>query len=278
MAVAIAAWQSSDELNSFSSFRDKALADDKKNDDGQFPLRTFSNKQNLGHDLFYGITSDLNPTGKNAGCAACHNGLPGQLGADPKSTGVEDHQLYTDGRFHHIGVPFNREIPGVAKGEKVGVAAHAPTTTVVDVTNFPSTFTAPTPAGFFKTPTLRNVAKGAGDPESLTPKGFIKAYTHNGYFKSLKQIVHFYNTRDDRPVCAGFPNSDQATAAEAIAHNCWPRPEFDTPSVFGAGNAPGDGLGNLGLDDAEENDIVAYLETLSDDTTPQPPTATKSKK
>jgi len=25
---------------------------------------------------------------------------------------------------------------------------------------------------------------------------FIKAYTHNGYFKSLKEIVHFYNTRD----------------------------------------------------------------------------------
>jgi cytochrome c peroxidase len=201
----------------------------------------------------------------------------------PGSRGEEDHQLYTDGRFHHLGIPFNREIPGVAKGEKVGVAAHAPTTTVLDVTappsNPPVTFTAPTPPGFFKTSTLRNVAKGAGDPDALTPsKGFTKAYTHNGYFKSLRQIVHFYNTRDALPVCTGFPNSDQATAAEAIAHKCWPRPEFDSASVFGAGNAPGDGLGNLGLDDAEENDIVAYLETLSDDTTPQPPTATKSQK
>jgi len=247
--------------------------------------RTWTAEEDLGHDLFYNLNASGQNNGgpggskKNAGCAACHNGMPGKLGADPNSKGEEDHQLYTDGRFHHIGVPFNRQIPGVAKGEKVGLAAHAPTTTVLDVTNPPSTFTAPTPSGFFKSPTLRNVAKGAGDPEALTPsKGFTKAYTHNGYFKSLKQIVHFYNTRDALPVCAGFPNSDQATAAEAIAHNCWPRPEFDTASVFGAGNTPNDGLGNLGLTDEEETDIVAYLETLSDDTTPQPPTATKSKK
>ena len=25
---------------------------------------------------------------------------------------------------------------------------------------------------------------------------FVKAYMHNGYFKSLKAVVHFYNTRD----------------------------------------------------------------------------------
>ena len=24
----------------------------------------------------------------------------------------------------------------------------------------------------------------------------MKAYGHNGYFKSLEEIVHFYNTRD----------------------------------------------------------------------------------
>jgi len=25
---------------------------------------------------------------------------------------------------------------------------------------------------------------------------FVQAYGHNGYFKSLEEIVHFYNTRD----------------------------------------------------------------------------------
>jgi cytochrome c peroxidase len=33
-----------------------------------------------------------------------------------------------------------------------------------------------------------------------TPE-FVKAYMHNGYFKSLKEVVHFYNTRDVLPKC-----------------------------------------------------------------------------
>jgi len=43
--------------------------------------------------------------------------------------------------------------------------------------------------GKHKVPTLRNV--------DLRPdKKLVKAYGHNGYFKSLEEIVHFYNTRD----------------------------------------------------------------------------------
>jgi cytochrome c peroxidase len=30
---------------------------------------------------------------------------------------------------------------------------------------------------------------------------FVKAYMHNGYFKSLNEVVHFYNTRDRLPRC-----------------------------------------------------------------------------
>jgi len=33
------------------------------------------------------------------------------------------------------------------------------------------------------------------------PAGVVKAYGHNGYFKSLEEIV-FYNTRDVK--CAGW--------------------------------------------------------------------------
>ena len=43
--------------------------------------------------------------------------------------------------------------------------------------------------GKHKVPTLRNVDKRPG-------KGFPKAYVHNGVFKTLKEVVHFYNTRD----------------------------------------------------------------------------------
>ena len=36
---------------------------------------------------------------------------------------------------------------------------------------------------------------------NATHPDFVKAYGHNGYFKSLKAIVHFYNTRDVLPRC-----------------------------------------------------------------------------
>ena len=85
--------------------------------------------------------------------------------------------------------------------------------------------------GKHKVPTLRNV--------DLRPsKHFIKAYSHNGYFKSLEEIVHFYNTRD-------VPGAG------------WPAPEV-------AVNINTTEVGNLGLNHGEELAIVAYLKTLSD--------------
>lgn len=85
--------------------------------------------------------------------------------------------------------------------------------------------------GKFKVPTLRNV--------DLRPfRSFTKAYAHNGYFKSLDEIVHFYNTRD-------VPGAG------------WPAPEV-------AANINTTELGNLGLNKGEELAIVAFLKTLSD--------------
>jgi cytochrome c peroxidase len=85
--------------------------------------------------------------------------------------------------------------------------------------------------GRHKTPTLRNV--------DLRPStGFLKAYMHNGYFKSLKEIVHFYNTRD---------------RVDAK----WPAPEV-------AANVNRAEMGNLGLTEREEEALVAFLKALSD--------------
>jgi cytochrome c peroxidase len=85
--------------------------------------------------------------------------------------------------------------------------------------------------GKHKVPTLRNV--------DLRPTpNFIKAYMHNGYFKNLKDVVHFYNTRD-------------------VASEKWPEPEVKE-------NLNTDELGNLGLTAAEENAIVVFMKTLSD--------------
>jgi len=83
--------------------------------------------------------------------------------------------------------------------------------------------------GKHKVPTLRNVDKKPGN-------GFPKAYMHNGVFKSLKEVVHFYNTRDILP---------------------WPPPEV-------AANVNTSELGNLGLTENEEDAIVAFMQTLSD--------------
>ena len=103
-----------------------------------------------------------------------------------------------------------------------------------------------------KVPTLRNVGKGSCEAEPENPDCIVKAYAHNGYFKTLEGIVHFYNTRDVKPVCPGL-----YTEAEALAADCWPAPEV-------AENVNTDELGDLGLTAEEEAAIVAFLKTLSD--------------
>jgi cytochrome c peroxidase len=104
-----------------------------------------------------------------------------------------------------------------------------------------------------KVPTLRNVGKGSCEAEPDNPDCIVKAYAHNGYFKSLKGIVNFYNTRDIKPPC----EDPFTTEADAIDQGCWPVPEV-------AANVNTDELGDLGLSQEEEDAIVAFLMTLSD--------------
>ncbi len=77
-----------------------------------------------------------------------------------------------------------------------------------------------------------------------------KSFMHNGAFKSLEQVVHFYNTRDVLPAC-------ESISAPRFGENCWPAPEVTE-------NVNTDELGNLGLTPDEEAAVVAYLKTLSD--------------
>ena len=94
----------------------------------------------------------------------------------------------------------------------------------------------------FQVPTLRNV--------DMRPRpDFVKAYMHNGYFKSLKEAVHFYNTRDVLPKCAAGDPGEKVT--------CWPVPEDST-------NLNKRQLGNLKLTDQEEGALVSFLKTLTD--------------
>ena len=72
-------------------------------------------------------------------------------------------------------------------------------------------------------------------------------YMHNGVFKSLQEVVHFYNTRDVLHECiepANGLNSGFATC-------CWPSGEFHNTRNMGE-------RGNLGFSERDETDVVAY--------------------
>ena len=122
---------------------------------------------------------------------------------------------------------------------------------------------APSVDGQMQVATARNAALAPAQCPTTEAPGpyFQKEFFHNGYIKSLKQLVHFYNTRDLYP----YPNvtSGHCPAGTTEKVNCWPRPEVP-------GNVDMT-TGNLGLTDEQENQIVAFLQTLSDGyTTPYP--------
>jgi cytochrome c peroxidase len=239
IAVALAAWQASDEVNSFSSRRDIALQRELSGMDvddtpGAFPLVGLTEQENYGHSLFFATfltPLQVNGESKFANCVFCHIDYPDDSGA-------EEEQLYSDQSYHNIGTPPNLEIPDTGSDPDAGLAAHTGNLDHL---------------GHFKTPTLRNVDKRPG-------KGFIKAYTHNGWFKSLESIVHFYNTAAVKERCPDHLTTEK----DALKNDCWPAPAYENTAIPFL-------LGALGLTPEDEAAIVAYLRTLSDTYTPREP-------
>jgi cytochrome c peroxidase len=89
---------------------------------------------------------------------------------------------------------------------------------------------------------------------------FQKQFFHNGYAKSLKQLVHFYNTRD---VFAEKVTSGNCSEGTTEKVDRWPMPEVPNNIDMT--------VGNLGLTDEEEDLIVIFMQTLTDGfTTPYP--------
>jgi cytochrome c peroxidase len=114
---------------------------------------------------------------------------------------------------------------------------------------------APTSDGRMQTSTARNVAMTPPQCPSTEAPGpyFQKEFFHNGYIKSLKQLVHFYNTRDVYPFDVTSGHCPSGTIEKVT---CWPKPEVPNNIDMT--------LGKLGLSDTEENQIVAFLQTLTD--------------
>ena len=230
MAQSIAGYEASAEVTTFTS----------KFDAVQAGKAQFSAEEQLGYELFRG----------KAQCNACHrDGGPGE---DP---------LFTDFTASNIGTPANPRLPYYVEQQPDarGYVANPAGSAFIDLgvgrfltqnhlLSQPSAVDArwlpltPENQGRFQVPTLRNVDKR---PYAT----FVKAYAHNGYFKSLKSIVHFYNTRDALPRCRPNDPGEGTT--------CWPAPESTD-------NMNTKRVGRLGLSDAEEDALVAFMQTLTD--------------
>jgi len=132
--------------------------------------------------------------------------------------------LFTNFRYENIGVPKNQEVR-LANTKGLSFIDHGLLeNAVVNDT---------TQDGRFKVPSLRNIAVTA-------------PYMHNGKFQDLKTVIHFYNTRD----VVGALNPETNAP--------WERAEVNRNVIRG------NRVGNLGLNDAQEDAIVAYLRTLTD--------------
>jgi len=128
-----------------------------------------------------------------------------------------------------------------------GVAAPNPNS---DWTQF-----APTVDGQFQVSSARNVAMTPSQcptTEAGSTPYFQKGFFHNGYIKSLKQLVHFYNTRDVFPYNVTSGHCPTGTIEKVT---CWPMPEVKNNIDMTTGK--------LGLTDKEEDQIVAFLKTLT---------------
>src|SRR5437588_9604512 len=114
---------------------------------------------------------------------------------------------------------------------------------------------APTVDGQMQVSSARNVAMTPPQCPTTEAPGpyFQKEFFHNGYIKSLKQLVHFYNTRDVYPFDV---TSGHCPAGTTEKVDCWPMPEVKNNLDMTTGK--------LGLTDLEENQIVAFLRTLTD--------------
>jgi cytochrome c peroxidase len=228
-----------------------------QNNWGRFPLFKLSDTANEGHDLFYN-TSFPRPNNEPfpdlpvTNCSFCHLSDT----AHPDGTGL--FERYADDAYHNIGTPVNPELPAAPNPGISGFAASED--------GFGSGHAqALEEKGGYKTPPIRNVAKILA----------TRNYTHNGYFKSLERIIHFYNssaignaTADSFGLtrCEGLMTDKQAEKA-----NCWPEAEW--PATVSASRL----VGNIGMTLEQEAAIVEYMKALDDLETPVAPKPYKVK-
>ena len=215
IALAISAYEKSDELNQFESKFDRFHKEQEGNVEftelpESFVSEVYTLEEAEGLALFNG----------KGQCALCHP----TADFDTKTASV-----FTDFSFDNLGIPVNEVIAGLAGAQSTdyGLGARKAEMEAAYFNamgeNMPADMVA-LQNGKFKVSSLRNIAKTA-------------PYGHNGFFPTLYDIVHFYNTRDILS---------------------WPKPEIQE-------TVNQDELGDLGLTFEEEQKLVVFLETLTDE-------------
>jgi len=167
----------------------------------------FSKEEALGLSLF--IAED------KGNCAACHT--------VPTLASTKQESTFTDFSYDNLGVPRNDLVRGLnGKGYEF-------------VDN-----------GLFENPLVNDAKlKGAFRVATLRNIAVTAPYMHNGIFKDLKTVVHFYNTRD---------------VDGALNPETWD--PWRTAEVDATKNT--EELGDLKLSDDEEDALVAFMKTLTD--------------
>jgi cytochrome c peroxidase len=284
---AIAAFEGSAEINQFSS----------KYDASQFgvppqSLYTLSASEERGR-ILYGVGPNPNndPTFQQAQCFQCHSSANLQV-VQAETNGKETFTMFC---YANIGVPKNPNNPFYEQTDPTinpngfnplgtkyidfGLGSNpnpAPDGTKF-FTNIPGDLVQFN--GLFKTPSVRN------SDQRPTPT-FVKAFMHNAVFKSLPEVVHFYNKRNIAVDANGNEIAfDLRNGPPAGTTALFPPPEVLDNAQNVAGLTPAQAIaagttlvtaqngqvGNLGLTASQEADLVNFLIILTDGfTAPNP--------
>lgn len=202
------AYLQSDELSPFDSRFDESLR----------------GRTSMSLEERRGLAIFRNPDQGN--CASCHS--------VSVSSSNPARSLFTDFGYEALGVPRNRKLPANARADAfdLGLCRTA------EARKWPESETW---CGYFRTPSLRNVA-------------VRQRFMHNGVFTSLRDAVRFYATRSTAPAdwYGKHPVFDDMPEAMRGNVNI-----VSTPLNRRVGNTPA-------LSEADIDALVAFLGTLTD--------------
>jgi cytochrome c peroxidase len=166
---------------------------------------------------------------KKANCAGCHTSKPSREGHPP---------VFTDTQYEALGAPRNLALVDTGDPDYFDLGVCGPVRKdIADQTQF---------CGMFKTPTLRNTA-------------LRHTFMHNGVYRTLQEVMDFYNFRDTNPEKVYPVGAD----GKVQKYNDIPQKYHDNVDVI---DPPFNRqLGDMpAMTEQDESDIIAFMKTLND--------------